>query len=139
MLLGYTYINPRQTDFDIAVDTFRNSVKTNILKYRYQHTGKMDIELGYKMISTGISMRANSNMDNVDAIFVDEHFFPTVKKYRAEHNKGDAIFDSRFSVQLNKTAKIALIVNNLFNREVMGRPMDVMPPRVFVLQLTIKL
>lgn len=140
MLIGYTYIDPRQLDFDLAKDTIiNNSAKTNILKYRYQHSGKIDIELGYKIISAGISMRANSFMENVDGLFVNEYFFPGVKKYRDNHNQGDALYDARIACQLNKTAKLSIIVNNIFNREVMGRPMDIQPPRVFVLQLSVKL
>ncbi|MGZ4158886.1 MAG: TonB-dependent receptor, partial [Bacteroidia bacterium] len=138
-LLGYTYIDPRQTDFNEARDTSQNTSKNNLLKYRYRHTGKADVQLGYKKVNFGVSMRANSFMENVDAFFVDSYFFPGMKEYRAAHNKGDAIFDCRLSYQLNKTAKISFIVNNIFNREVMSRPMDVLAPRVYAFQLTIKL
>jgi len=137
LLLAYTYIDPIQTDFNEAVDTSRNSAKTNILKYRYKHSGKADVELGYKKFTTGINMRANSYMENVDAFFILA--FDGLKEYRNVHDKGDAIFDYRLSYQLNKTAKISFIVNNIFNREVMGRPMDIQAPRVYAFQLTIKL
>lgn len=137
LLLAYTYIDPIQTDFNEAVDTSRNSAKTNILKYRYKHSGKADVELGYKKFTTGINMRANSYMENVDAFFIIA--FEGLKEYRNVHDKGDAIFDYRLSYQLNKTAKISFIVNNIFNREVMGRPMDIQAPRVYAFQLTIKL
>src|SRR6218665_1030881 len=62
-LLGYTYINPIQTDFDQAVDTAKGTTTKNILKYRYQHTAKGDIELGYKRFSFGVSCRYNSYME----------------------------------------------------------------------------
>ena len=139
MLVGYTYIDPRQTDFVIERDSGRTTTKNNLLKYRYQHSGKGDIELGYKKISTGMSVRANSFMENIDAFFGEnEASFPGMKKYRSEHNKGDAIFDYRLSYQLTKPAKISFIVNNVFNREVMGRPADLQAPRVFAFQLTVK-
>lgn len=139
-LLGYTYINPRQTDFDPAVDTAKNTLPTDLLKYRYQHTGKFDIQLDYKKWSTGLSMRANSYMENVDKIFGDnEASFPGMKAYRAAHNKGDIVYDYRISCQLNKTAKIAFIVNNMFNREVMIRPALLAAQRVYSFQLTIKM
>ena len=48
------------------------------------------------------------------------------------------IFDYRISYQLNKTAKLSFIINNMFNREVMGRPMDIQAPRVYAFQLTVK-
>ncbi len=138
-LLGYTYINPQQIDFDLAVDTIiNNSAKTNILKYRYKHSGKADIQFDYKKVGLGISMRANSFMENVDGIF-ESSFFPGTKQYRAEHNKGDAIFDVRMSYQLQKNSKIAVVINNVLNREVMGRPADIFAPRTYVLQLTIKI
>jgi len=140
ILIGYTYIDPRQLDFNLAVDTLiNNTAKTNILKYRYQHTGKLDIGLGYKLVSAGISMRANSFMENVDGFFEQDYFFPGVKAYRHNHNKDSEIFDCRMAYQISKTAKFAIIVNNMFNAEVMGRPMDIQAPRVYALQLTIKL
>ncbi len=137
LLLGYTYIDAIQTDFNLERDSAFNTSKNNLLKYRYKHTGKADIELGYKKVSFGMSMRANSFMENVDSYFVV--FFPGMTEYRKEHDHADAIIDGRLSYQLNKTAKIAFIVNNVLNREVMGRPMDIQPPRVFALQLTVKL
>lgn len=139
-LFGYTYIDPRQTDFDPVVDTAKNTLNTDIMKYRYQHTGKADIEFGYKKWSTGMSLRANSFMANIDKIFGDnEASFPGMKKYRSEHNKGDVIIDFRLSYQLHKMAKMAFVINNVFNREVMGRPAILMAPRVFAVQLTVKL
>ncbi len=139
-LLGYTYIDPIQTDFDPKVDTAKNTLSTNLLKYRYQHTGKADIQFEYKKWSTGVSVRATSYMENIDRIFGDnEGNFPGMKKYRKEHDKGDAIVDFRLAYQVHKTVKMAFVINNVFNREVMGRPADLLPPRVFVLQLTVKL
>jgi len=136
VLLGYTYIDAIQTNFDLARDSAYNTTKNNLLKYRFKHSGKGDVEFGYKKVSTGLSVRANSFMENIDSYFVV--FFPGMKEYRAAHNQGDYIFDYRLSYQLMKTTKISFIVNNMFNREVMGRPMDIQPPRVFVLQLTVK-
>jgi iron complex outermembrane receptor protein len=139
MLLGYTYIDPIQTDFNLEKDTVvNNSAKTNVLKYRYRHSGKADVELGYKKVAAGMSMRANSFMENVDGIFVNDYFFPGIKKYRADHHHGDKVFDCRISYQMSKTAKMSFIVNNMFNAEVMGRPMDIQPPRVYAIQLTVK-
>lgn len=138
VLAGYTYIDPRQTDFDPAVDTAKNTSKNDLLKYRFRHSGKADVEFGYKKISLGFSMRANSFMENMDAFFEDKVFFPGMKKYRAEHDNGDAVFDGRLGYQIHKTAKLSLIVNNVFNREYVSRPADMQPPRTFAMQLTLK-
>lgn len=137
VLGGYTYIDPIQIDFNAAVDTARNSSPKNILKYRYRHTAKGDVELGYKKISFGVSCRYNSYMENIDRFFVDA--IPGVKEYRQKHHTGDIVYDARIAWQLNKTAKLGFIVNNVFNREYMGRPADLQPPRTFALQLTVKI
>ena len=138
-LMGYTYIDPRQTDFDPTVDTAKNTSPTNLLKYRYQHTGKADVQLDYKKWSTGISMRANSFMENIDKVFGEnEFFFPGMKEYRNAHNKGDIIWDYRLSYEMNKNTKVAFVVNNMFNREVMVRPAYLAPQRVFSFQVVVK-
>ncbi len=142
-LIGYSYIDPRQIDYSLAQDTMnalsKNTSGTNLLKYRYQHTGKADVEFTYKKVSTGVSIRANSFMQSVDGLFENEAYFPGMREYRLEHNKGDMILDYRLAYQLDKTSKIALIVNNVFNREVMDRPASIAPPRVIALQLVVKL
>lgn len=136
VLAGYCYIDPVQTDFDFKRDSAYSTASSNVLKYRYRHSGKADLELSYKKIAMGMSMRANSFMENIDTYFVV--FFPGMEEYRKKNNKGDQIFDCRVSYQMMKTAKISFIVNNMFNREVMGRPMDIQPPRVYAVQLTVK-
>jgi iron complex outermembrane receptor protein len=137
-LVGYTYIDPRQTDFIDSIHGPTTSTGTSLLKYRYEHSGKGDIEFGYKKISTGFSLRANSNMANIDKFFEEPYFFPGMKEYRVEHNKGDVICDYRLSYQVHEKIKISFIINNIFNREVMGRPADIQPPRVFAVQLSAK-
>lgn len=138
-LLGYTYIDPRQTDFDLKMDSAKTTTKTNLLKYRYEHTGKGDLEFGYKKVSTGFSMRATSFMANIDSFFGEnEYFFPGMRKYRMQHNKGDTVVDVRVAYQIIEIAKFSFLVNNIFNREVMGRPADIQAPRVFALQLSLK-
>ncbi len=138
-LLGYTYIDPRQTDFVAdSVSILLTTAGTSLLKYRYEHSGKADIEFGYKKISTGFSARVNSFMANIDFFFENEFFFPGLKEYRKQHNKGDAILDYRISYQMHEKVKVSFIINNFLNREVMGRPADIQQPRVFALQLTAK-
>jgi iron complex outermembrane receptor protein len=137
VLAGYCYIDPIQTDFDFKRDSAYSTASNNVLKYRYRRSGKADVELGYKKVSTGISLRANSFMENIDSYFVV--FFPGMKEYREKHNQGDRIFDYRISYQLSKTAKLSFLINNMFNREVMGRPMDIQPPRTYGFQLTVKI
>ncbi|MFI5164186.1 MAG: TonB-dependent receptor domain-containing protein [Bacteroidia bacterium] len=151
VLGGYTYIVPINLDYDPAKNT--GTYNGNLLKYRYQHTAKIDLQADYKKWSAGISMRYNSFMKNIDKSFQDpigkdifptllppyQYILPGLEEYREEHNKGDVVFDFRVSHQFIRGMKIAVIVNNIFNREYMGRPGDVMPPRTFALMLSMKL
>src|SRR6185436_13899286 len=58
LLCGYTYIDPRQVDFDPKTDTVNSSVNYNILKYRYKHMFKGDAEATFfNRVIFGISVR----------------------------------------------------------------------------------
>ncbi len=140
-MCGYTYMNPISLDFNLKTDTLKNSSTQNILKYRYRHIAKADIEFCYKKFAIGFSMRYNSFMENIDKFFVDPFFssiLPGVAAYRARFHSGDIVFDNRISYQLNKVAKISLVANNIFDTETTSRPADVLPPRNFALQVSLK-
>jgi outer membrane cobalamin receptor len=140
-LLGYTYINPISLDFNLAKDSLTNSSKENVLKYRYKHIAKGDIEFSYKGFSVGFSMRYNSFMENIDQFFVNPFFssvLPGIAEYRKNHPNGDLVFDNRISYQLSKMTRISLITNNMFDAEVSTRPGSVLPPRNFALQVSVK-
>lgn len=138
ILAGYTYIDPRQIDFVEKTDTAKNSANYNILKYRFRHMAKADIQATlFKKLDVGASMRYYSFMESIDKIF--EVRIPGVKHYRDRHHYGDWVFDARVSYQWNEQMKIAMIVKNVFNYEFMGRPADMQPPRTFTLQLSLKI
>lgn len=145
MLIGYTYLDPRQIDWSREKNLYigniytggTNTDSTNLLKYRFIHSGKANIDLSYKKFNIGGSCRANSYMSNIDRFAGDnEQQFPGNKAYREAHSKGDYVIDVRAGYQVTKTAKLAFVVNNVLNREVMGRPVDLLPPRVFITQFT---
>ncbi|MBN4062211.1 MAG: hypothetical protein COA57_08395 [Flavobacteriales bacterium] len=172
ILTGYTFINPValtpldtvSNDSIFFLNTFTgevvNSGTTNpvtyknssqdtsgILKYRFEHMIKADVEFSYKKYSLGVSYRFLSYMKNVDKVFIDldensgeplQGTLPTgIKKYREEHDgKGDYVFDLRASYRANDNVKVALIINNLLNREYMVRPLTIESPRTFALQFT---
>lgn len=150
VLGGYTYILPIDLDYDSAQSG--GTYKGNILKYRYEHVAKTDIQAEYKRFGAGISLRYNSFMKNIDASLQTELFsdiFPTfhsgvyilpgLKEYREKHNTGDVVFDGRISYKLSSSVRVSLIVNNIFNREYMGRPGDVRPPRNYSFALNVKI
>ena len=70
-LLGYTYMVPRSLNTDSVYQLTFSDSGSNILKYRFQHMAKLDLQFGYKGIFLGISGRYNSFMSNIDAIFED--------------------------------------------------------------------
>ncbi len=148
-LLGYTYMKPVSLNSDSAYvstfSTYNDTTKTynNMLKYRFNHLIKGDIELEWKNFSLGFSSRYNSNMVNVDKVFEEPIFtsiyiLPGLKNYRKIHNKGNLVFDARIGYRFAKHYRVGFIVNNLFNAEYSSRPGDVQPPRNFILQLQMK-
>lgn len=139
MLLGYTYMDPQSLIFNLAKDTLVNTSHENILKYRYRHIAKADVEFTWRKFAFGTSMRFNTFMENIDRFFYDASFLlGGIKEYRQRFNGNDWVFDSRLSYQMSSNVRVALIVNNITNHEYASRPADVQPPRNFTLQATMK-
>ncbi|HDO27846.1 MAG TPA: TonB-dependent receptor [Bacteroidetes bacterium] len=163
LLLGYTYVKPITLDpdyvfakdynpsgaADFSYETTSVNPDKRILKYRFLSTAKMDVEVGYKNFSYGISMRYFSKIVNLDkAIFDFEDATKAsggllqpilYKNYFYHHNNGNAIFDMRLSYQFREHHKLALISNNVFNRWYSLRPLKAEPMRNVTLQYTLKL
>ena len=151
VLGGYTYMNPIPLDTsEVYAEVLGNIITYNnsssdpsILKYRYQHIAKLDMELIYKKFSLGSSFRYNDFMKNVDKIFASEFFAEEIvggiPEAREKFKNGDFIMDCRTSYQLNDITKISLVINNLLNREYMSRPANMMPPRTIALQCNMKI
>ena len=152
LLAGYTYMNPISLEPELVYETDGNgspityntsSSDPSILKYRYQHIAKTDLEIIFKDMSFGTSLRYNDFMRNIDQIFValgtDNGLLPGINTARDKFKNGDFIIDMRAGFQINKYTKIGLIVNNLLNREYMTRPATMMPPRTFALQCSLKI
>jgi outer membrane receptor protein involved in Fe transport len=142
LLAGYTYTNP--IDLNVKIPDSLKSTKANILKYRNYHSAKADIEVNYKKISSGLSMVYTSKMINIDNVFEEPLFegstiyiLPGLKEYREKHNKGHIVFDFRVSYTMDEHSKLSFVIKNLFNKEYMGRPGDIRPPRNLSLQYII--
>jgi iron complex outermembrane receptor protein len=131
--------------------TYENSSSDpSVLKYRYQHIAKIDAELVYKKTSLGLGMRYNDFMKNIDAIFTDEvinegveglidPIISGINEARDKFKGGDIVIDARLGYQLNKMIRCGLVVNNLLNREYMSRPANMMSPRTFAFQCSLKI
>ena len=142
-LLGYTYMNPISLNQDPTYRISFSDSTSNMLKYRFKHLVKMDIQATYKKFSLGISLRYNSFMKNIDLMFEEpiltdtgqQFILPGLREYRKNNSSGALVFDSRFIYHITKEMKLNLIVNNLFNAEYVSRPADLQAPRNFLLQL----
>ena len=146
-LLGYTYMNPISLNKDPLYAANFSDPNTNMLKYRFKHLAKADIEANYKKISLGFSCRYSSFMRNIDRTFEDDldpsltsevYILPGLTAYRQQYNKGNLVFDVRFGFKINDQYRIGLIANNILNAEYTTRPGDIQPPRNYMIQLQMK-
>ncbi len=166
LLAGYTYMNPRAVNpdsvylrsfsslwqkdefgnplYDPNVSRASDSVSDN-LKYRFNHLIKFDLQADYNRFSTGLSIRYNSFIHNIDRSFVEIGqlglgFMDDLEGYRTAQRAlgGVLVMDYRVSYELNTQAKLSFLVNNLLNREYTTRPGFAMPPRTFIVQLGLK-
>lgn len=157
---GYTYMRPITLNDDPTyLYSFSDSasIKTIdgkeafVLKYRFRHLAKADVQFDYKKWSGGVSVRYNSNIENIDRTFenlevkigggnlpLGDYILPGLPEYREKHNKGACVFDARLGYTLNDHAKVAMVVNNVFNLEYMGRPGDVQAPRTVAIQAIVQ-
>jgi outer membrane cobalamin receptor len=133
---GYNYNLP--IDRDIP----RPDSLEHILKYRFFHSAKLDLGFQYRNISMGIYCAYTSRMINVDEVFLDPVFgeliLPGFAGYRDRHNEGYIILDHRISYKIKDHSTLSIVTKNLLNREYMGRPGDLRPPRTMSFQYTIE-
>jgi len=137
-LIGYTYMNPISLNTDSIYKQTFSDTSTNILKYRFRHMAKSDIQLGYKNFELGFSTRFNSLMINIDKVFEEpigtQEILPGLKEYREKNKKGAFVVDLRIAYSIKKQYRFNFIVNNLLNAEYASRPGDIQAPRNFILQ-----
>lgn len=162
VLAGYTYTNPITLNPDLIYAqtpqtpisqpqslTYRNTstIDDNVLKYRIQHLGKLDVEGQYKFLLVGVSTRYYSQMQNIDVFFEQfdqPNLLPGVPawgitKYREENKDGIYVFDVRVGFNISTALRTSLIISNLTNNQYSLRPLMVEPPRVTTIQLTYKI
>ncbi len=152
-LIGYTYMNPISLNTDSTYRTSFSDSGTTLLKYRFKHLAKADVQATWKNFSLGISMRYNSVMSNIDAAFEDgltlngfpiivngkqAEILPGLKKYRQEHNNGSLVFDARIGYEFKEHYRLGFMINNVLNAENSGRPGDIQAPRTFMIQIQMK-
>jgi iron complex outermembrane receptor protein len=159
-ILGYNYIIPvsLEPDYVFAKDyksnlyTYTNTSldpTDNILKYRFLHTFKGDIELDAYAFSVGFSAKYFSRIENLDKSIADfEHYtsLPGVQlqdilymDYYENNNNGKWIFDLRASYKISENHEISLIINNFMNNIYSLRPLKAEPMRSVMFQYVMKM
>ncbi len=162
-ILGYTYIQPKslEPDYVFAKDYSYgggteysyNSTSINpdkkILKYRFLHTFKGDIEFEYKNFSIGLSGKYYSPLVNIDKSI--EKFEKATSQaggtiqpirymnYFNNHNNGNFIMDFRISYSFKAIHKVAIVANNITNAWYSIRPLKAEAVRSVLLQYTLNL
>lgn len=156
-LIGYTYMDPITLNNDPSYRATFSDTATNILKYRFKHLFKGDLQVDYKFISVGTSIRYNSYMVNIDQSFYDLQIpgpslgFPSsvtlhlgdqllrgFPSYRERFRTGATVIDARLIFKLSSTTRLGINIGNILNTEYMGRPGDIQAPRNIAMQLNIK-
>ncbi len=133
---GYTYMNP--VDPSVIEESGRGEDEAYVLKYRRRHLFKSDLEAELGRFFAGVNLQVNSRMINVDEVFIDPIIGgllqPGFPQYWQENAGGYALADFRTGMNITGIFRINLILRNAFNREYLGRPGDIGPPRSFTLQ-----
>jgi iron complex outermembrane receptor protein len=161
LVIGYNYILPKtlEPDFVFAhdynpggeTDFSYNSTSVdpskNILKYRFLHTIKADLNYQYASWSIGFTLKYFSKIENLDKS-IEEFEQATINSggslqpiqymnYFYNHNNGNVVMDGRISHQFSVNHKIALISENLLNSTYSLRPLKAEQMRTVMLQYTL--
>lgn len=159
-LIGYTYVEPVSLTpdsvyahskaiggfgpgIDLSYKKASMDTTDNILKYRFKHMFKADMEVKIYRFHIGFSYRYYSRMQNIDKAFVDledlthnaNQFFYEIKatNYWRTHF-GFEVIDLRFGCKLTENHKISFVVSNLMNTDYSLRPMKIESPRTAAIQ-----
>jgi len=159
-ITGYNYIVPTTLSPDLiyAQDALGRDYSYNstsldsssrILKYRFLHNVKGDIEVNIrKKFSIGFSAKYFSKIVNMDGVIKDFEDITGNSPYQQDirymdyydaHRFGNWIFDARISYNFNERHKIAVISANIFNRSYSLRPLKIEQPRTIMLQYSLVL
>jgi hypothetical protein len=161
-IFGYNYIMPKslEPDYVFANDynpsgntdfTYRSTSvdpSREILKYRFLHTLKADVEFEYLGIAPAVSFKYFSKIENLDKA-IESFENATVAAggtlqpvqymdYFYNHNNGNLVIDLRLSYSIREKHKISVNANNLTNRYYSLRPLKAEAMRSIVFQYSLK-
>ncbi|MNU91104.1 putative TonB-dependent receptor BfrD precursor [compost metagenome] len=159
-LCGYTYIVPQtlspnyiyatdSLDRKLSYSTTSLDSSSHILKYRFLHNVKIDMEYTLlKKLSIGFSAKYYSKIVNMDGVIAGFEamtqqldFIQNIRymDYYNSHRHGNWIFDARISYLLKDKHRFAIIGSNILNKTYSLRPLKIEAPRTVMIQYTLKL
>ncbi len=164
-LIGYTYIDPTfanwtpinrsfeaiPKDYTLTpgeMSYFDSASTKNVLKYRFRHTAKADIETRIlPFLAIGASLNFFTNTENVDNVFVSELggiLAPQygnwgdngkVKGYFERHvGTNTWVTDARIAWIPNEHIRLSFLIKNLTNESYQFRPALMEAPRNYTLR-----
>ncbi len=134
LLAGYTWIDPRFLNWSPQIDQ-GSSADYNVLKYRFRHSAKVDLEVRKRPFALGAYAFYNSFMEAIDALFESDLVVKGLKNWRAQHQQGHLVLGVRAAWAVHPSFKLSFLVDNLLNAEYMLRPALLEPTRTFTLRL----
>ncbi|MEM6395076.1 MAG: TonB-dependent receptor [Bacteroidota bacterium] len=136
IIAGYTFIDPRFLEWDTDVggrpfnqgelNFISGTTDVNILKYRSQHSAKLDVETVWGAFSFGVSGIYNSRIDNIDQVF--ELIIPGLNQFRMDET-GYLLAGLRTAYRFEGGLKLSLLCDNLLNQAYATRPGLLAAPR----------
>ncbi len=132
---GYTFIEP--IDLRSNPDTSGGNPYANYLKYRSRHLLRGDLNFTYRNFQVGGNIRYNSFMLNIDNFFYA--LVPGVTEFRELKPNGDFQLDLRASYKFRDFVRVAYILRNVTNEEIMYLPGNISAPINHTIQLTFTL
>lgn len=143
LLAGYTYINPIYREFGELQKFIGSNQETNVLKNRFRHTAKFDIEASYKKISIAVTGIFRTAPESIDRIFTEEilvAFNPyswarDIREYQRLYARDFWVFDVRAAYQATEAIKVSVMYKNALNSTYTLRPASPEAPANITLRL----
>lgn len=142
---SYTYTKPYIGDINAIyaqdkrmIDLSYSSTSLNqsgILKYRYEHLVKLNLNIERKRYNFGLSIHHQSSMNNIDAAFNEPLFNAQLGTTDAwdRLNRPVTTMDLRIAYDLDENSQVAFNVDNVQNVEHLLRPASLAAPRTYSL------
>lgn len=119
-----------------AINHTDSTIMYNIMKYRFRHIARIDIESGWNRVTFGGACNYYSDMNRVDDIFTI--FMSSINDYM-ERDHGNLILQARIGYKFSDKSAINIVISNVANKEYALRPGKLDAPRSISIQYKLKL